>query len=377
MNTNNAKNIVFRGKMIGDGIVNYDSEFQKQILYALRILHLIPLDKYGKIDLSSNNVKYAKKAFKKTNVKETIVMDGKNVEVVKSKADYVIIISSDLMRSAILGQDTPYISSAVGMSTELLLSFIASPDIRWRGFFITNGENELAYSLKTASYISQATQSNNALSSLQISTTAGERNMNSLRYKESVGDIEYKFHGAINLQELQFTSTSQVFGRQSFDPSLFERYCEYMKKRLPEFNAKLGHYLLKNSAVRIPELGYKMDNDSMVAMVKYLFKKMLATNIKRATAFAKICHVEYKIITNPMLEYVDTEEGWITLTPDNVDDISFNCQDFYEETTTPETIQREKDTIEQTKVKAEIKKEKKEAQRAEAKKKKEDKNKKS
>lgn len=338
------KNILFRAKLKGEGVVNADSNDQKHILKGLEINHLLPMDDNGFIMMKPKNVKYSKKVFYSE--------DGENPY-------YKIMISSDAMRKAIFGQEMPFTSSMVANDEKLLINFIAHPATFLRGHMLTTGKNNNSFNRKSPVYTSNAIQSNDCVSYLEVKSSSGYNDSNSLFYEESVGEIEYNFSGNINLQEIQFMPLSEIFGRQAFNPDLFELYCERMKLYFDNFDAKLGHYLLKNCALEITERGFTVSDETIVDLVKYFFNKLLTAKLTKSKSFADVVEVQYKLVGNPLKDLRDDETNWITLNEDNVNDISFNTERFYVECENPLLIKREVETINTYKKNVEIKRNKK------------------
>lgn len=309
-----VKNILFRMKLNGNGIVNYDSNEQKWVYNSL------PTEKLNHMKTRHENVSYAKKRF---------FGSGDDIN---SK----IVISSDCLRHNIFIKESQTQSPNLIHNESLLYSFIASPSSLLRGYLFAKEET-----LKRSGALSicDALQSNDSVSTLETFSRSGAKNTdtekegsdNSFYKKEVIGDITYETNGVVDLMQLQFVSCDQIFDRYAFNPDLFPFYKQLMATKIPNFNSELGYHQQIWSDVKIPEYGFMLSNDNVVFMVKELFKKLLTLDIHKKNAFANVVSLEYKLVYNPIEDTMYNEENWIPVSnQSDIEAIDFEMENFYQ-----------------------------------------------
>lgn len=310
-----VKNILFRLKIKGHGIVNYDSKDQK---YAFNS-NWKDNSPLKKMHTNYENTSYAKK--------KLYGKDG-NVE------SYKISISSDCLRHEIFKDDVMFQSPNLIHSPALLYSFIASPVGLLRGYLFAEQEEQLKR--KSAITLIDAQQTCDAISYIEIFSKSGLKNKdidktdNTLFKKEVVGDIKYATEGNIDLAQMQFVSASQVFDRYALNPDFFETYKQFLKAKLPSFNSELGYFLIKDSSVGISEYGFMLSDEDVKCLIQMFFKKLLNMNIKRKNAFARTESLEYKLVYDPIDDRFEDENGWISINGiDDINTIEFDTEKFY------------------------------------------------
>lgn len=304
-----VKNILFRIKMKGNGIVNFDSSEQR-FMYNGTNLH--------NMKTMHENTSYAKKKFYK---------DGENL-------NYKISISSDCLRHEAFKDDVLVQSPNIINDDVLLYSFIASPASIIRGYLFANKKETLKR--KGALTITDAEQTCNAVSYIETFSRSGFKNQdedktdNSFYKKEVIGNIEYETIGNIDLMQLQFVGCDQIFDRYAFNPDKFNVYKQFLKTKLPGFDAELSYYSIKNSIVELSEYGYKMNNENILTLVRELFERLLKMNIKRKGSYAEVSKLEYKLVYDVIDDTFESEDGWNEISDRNdISSISFETEDFY------------------------------------------------
>jgi len=327
-----VKNVMFRITIKGNGIVNYDSGEQKNVWKEFK--------NKKEFDKKNDNYIFAKKNYYSSS-------DG--------ELEYKTKISSDCLRHNIFIDDIPFQSPNIASVPELLLQFIASPAALTRGYFFgVRGDSSIKRSTKLD--IIDAEQTNNAISDLEFFSRSGEKNDTSIFNKETIGNVEYKTNGSIDLEELQFCSCDEKFDRYSFNPDLFPQYKKILQTKLKSFNSELGFYKIKGTCIDISEYGFKLSNDDMLSLIKYLFIKILKLNIKRSKAFAKTDSLEYKLVYDPFEDKLNDNEGWITINNlDDINNINFEIEDHYIKTDTEDSLAIRKTLDDKAKEKKEIK----------------------
>ena len=313
MSTKKVKNVLFRTKIKGNGVVNFDSSEQR-FMFSGTELH--------NMKTRHENTNYAKKKFNK---------DG-------DKLTYKLSISSDCLRHDLFKEDALVQSPNLINNEHVLYSFIASPASLLRGYLFADTTETLKR--KGALTITDATQTCNAVSYIETFSKSGKKleledkvegkSDNSFFKKEVVGDIEYLAVGNIDLMGLQFVSCDKVFDRFNFNPDLFTTYKAFLKAKMPTFNSELGYYQIVGSTIEIPEYGFLIDNDNVILLVKELFRRLLSLNIQRRNSFARVSELEYKLVYDPIEDTIDSEDGWISLKTNNdIANVNFDIQQFY------------------------------------------------
>jgi len=309
-----VKNILFTADLIGNGVVNMDSNEQKWIFNGtdshLKSFH--------------NNTSYAKKNFYTS-------PDG--------KLTYKLKISSDCLKKDMFKSDVLAQSPKITYEDAVFYSFIASPMSLIRGYMFANKKETLKRD--GAITICDAEQTCTAVSFMETFSKSGEKTTNdgesdksdnTFYKKETVGDIKYSTFGDIDLMKLQFVSTDQVFDRYAFNPDKFSMYKSFLKLRLNNFNSELGYYGIKNSVLDIPEFGIKLSSENVLDLVKETLKKLVAINIKRKGSFAKVSSLKMKLVFDPIKDTLSSKDGWIELNSfEDIDNLSFEIEDFYTE----------------------------------------------
>jgi hypothetical protein len=311
MKNQKVKNILFKMKIKGNGIVNYDSSEQKWMINRTSLTHM---------KTRHDNTSFAKKRFYGTPEETT----------------YKIIISSDCLRHDIFSGDAPFHSPNVMNQENLLTAFIASPASLLRGYMFAG--KDVTYKRKSPFIITAAEQTNDAVSYIETFASSAPKNSdkdketadNSFYKKEVIGEIEYEATGFIDLMNLQFVSCDQVFDRYSFNPDLFNVYKQFMQSRMPSFDAELGYYQMAGSIVEIPEYGFKLSNVDMNNLVRSLFERMINMSIKRKDAYAQTSELQYKLVYDVIEDTMDSEDGWMSIDSElDIATIKLDVEDFY------------------------------------------------
>lgn len=312
-----VKSIIFKTDLIGNGIVNMDSNEQKFIFNGtdshLKSFH--------------RNTSYSKKNFYRDE---------------EGNLTYKIKISSDCLKNAMFKNDVISQSPKITHEDAVLYSYIASPMSLIRGYMFANKTETLKRS--GAFNICDAEQTCNSVSYMETFSKSGEKitndvdsdkSDNSFYKKETIGNISYSTIGSIDLMGLQFVSADQVFDRYSLNPDKFSIYKSFLKLRLNNFNSELGYYGIKNTVLDIPEFGFKLSDENVIELVKETLKRMLLINIKRKGAFANVSSLKIKLVYDPLVDTMSSKDNWIEIkTQEDIDNLSFEVEDFYTEVNT-------------------------------------------
>lgn len=342
-----AKSILLRIELEGNGIVNFDSKDQKFLW-----------NKLSREKWNHDNINFAKKVWEYNE-------DG--------KLTYKVKISSDSLRHAIFGDNIPCQTPNVSDNQIVYLTYLASPSAICRGYM--NTDKDYQYKKKSALSLTSAVQTNNTLSSIEVGTTSGVKNTdenksdNTLHYHETIGDITYLATGVIDLMQLQFVSMDEIFDRLALNSDYFNVYKTALKYKMSTFNSEPKYYHYKSSDIEIPELGFVFSNDDMNFLVKYLLKSILKTNIKKRNAYANVSKVQIKIVEDCTIDTKNSNDGWIDLTNDVIDNLNLDVEVFFEEENNIEKVKELRFEFEEA---DRIRKEESKKKKEDAKKKKEE-----
>lgn len=308
-----VKNILIKADLIGNGIVNMDSNEQKWVFNG----------ENSHLQSRYDNVSYAKKNFYRGS---------------DNKLTYKIKISSDCLKNEMFKTEVIAQSPKISHELGVLYSYIASPMSLIRGYLFANKQETLKRS--GALTICDAEQTCGAVSTLEFFAKSGEKTQNdgttdksdnTIYKKESVGDISYLTFGNIDLMKLQFVSADQVFDRYAFNPDYFSMFKSFLSLRLKNFVSELGYYKIKGSALEIPEYGVKLSNENVLDLVKEILTKFININIKRKGSFAKVSKLKIKLVFDPLVDTFNSEDNWIEIsTLEDINNLSMDITDFYE-----------------------------------------------
>lgn len=310
-----VKSILFKLELKGEGVVNFDSSNQ-------RYLWNENTKGSGQERCDFDNVNFAKKRWYKND---------------NGSFNHKLIVSSNCLRHSIFADDTLFQSPNIINNSNLLNSMIASPGLILRGYMFA--EKSPALSIKRSSVLSitDAEQTNNAVSSIETFNRSGEKiideNKSDITFfkKETVGKITYESIGAIDLMQMQFVSCDQLFDRLAFNPDNFSNYSRFLSTKLPNFKSKLSYYQIKGSSIELPEYGFVFSKENVVFLTKDLFRKMLNLKISKASAYAEVINIQYKLVYDPFENKLNSVDGWNNLTKEAIENLDFETEDFYTE----------------------------------------------
>lgn len=294
------KSILFRGKIKGNGIVNFDSTDQRWILKER-----FPNERSA---LSHDNVKIAKHTFYKTGETE----DGKPIWQRK------LCISSNCLRNAVFGGDFPFQNTTILHHPDLLIQVLGSVASLLRGYMYA-AEGKPALKRKSPMMITAAEQTSEGMSYFEVGTMSGakktkededEAGDTSLHYEEKISGVDYEFEGALDLGELQFVSFSQAYDRLAVLPDYEEEYRKALATALGSKIGDVGFYLRKGALIRTPEEGLLLTQDQVAVLVAEFFQRLMALHIRRAKGYAALAELEVKFVKNPIEDTFVNSGGW-------------------------------------------------------------------
>ena len=293
--------ILFKGRVKGKGIVNYDSKDQKWVLRER-----FPEQRDY---LRHDNIRIAKHAFYKVGEK-----DGKPVWEKR------LYISADCLRQAIFGEDFPFQNTMIMQHPDLLLKVIATIPALVRGYFYAE-EGKISLKRKSPLMVTGAEQVAGGVSHFEVNTMSGQKRQKenvddlsdtSLHYEEKIGEVEYAFEGAIDIKELQFISMSETYDRLAVNPDQCEKYRKYLGKQLDSEVGNMQYYQIKSAVIKMPEEGILLTQGQVAKIIGEVVKRILSLRIQRSKGYAHISSLEAKILRDPF-DNMGDEGGWISI----------------------------------------------------------------
>lgn len=292
-----TKSILFKVKLAGKGGVNYDSNDQK---YYFNRQANIPHQKH-------DNVNFHKGRYYNSGVK-----NDKGNEILVKK----LSISSDCIFRSMFADTQTSANVNIMHDNNTLLKYLASPTALIKGYLFTDH----GIKRKSAVTLTDAEQTNNAVSSIEVFSRSGPKNSkeevgdkadNTFFFKETFGEIEYEARGAINIDELRFIPMSEVHGRLAVNPDLYDIYSKYLSNHLGEI--PMPAYYHKSTYDEFPEYGILLSDEQVIKLVNEIIKRLAFINIDKRTAYTHTEAITIKIVNEPLYDTMNSPDGWITI----------------------------------------------------------------
>ena len=260
----------------GQGLVNYNGS---QVPFRFKD----DMKNNGKV---SNNGSFAKE-----NIYKTIVLDKDGNE--KTSYVYKKIISSNLLRKCILGDENDVNADKLASNDALRVAYLSQDNVIARGYCVL-GKSNVDIKRKSGVSVLDAEQISNTVTWLETRTAEGKRDDTSLFFKETCGEIKYKSNIYIDIKQLQFVSVDDNYDRISLADGDVEPFVKQINKRYGENNAHGGNWATTKTNV-IGEQGVVLSNKVVNNIIREIVKKTLDINIKRSGSFAKTESVKIAI----------------------------------------------------------------------------------
>ncbi|MBQ2408390.1 MAG: hypothetical protein II309_03050 [Bacilli bacterium] len=341
----NVQSIEFELNLEGNGCVNFDSSEQSFFLRESNLLK-------GK---SYNNILFTKKNFRKNE-------DG--------EYEYHVKVSSECLRHNIFKEYMPFHSPTIMQCPNIFYTALTHPAYLLRGYMFTQGGvNTLKR--KGPLYITDAEEIGEWRKEIAFDfhTRSGEKESNlgkgdddtkdtSLYKIETVGNLQYKAKGGIDVSELQFISADPLYDRMAIDVDGGENqkiYLNALEKNCVNFKPEFKYYYLPNSYCgdEWAERGILLNQETTNMMIKYLLENMLNISIQRRNAYLKTNN----IILTVNIKNSNSEKITIN-TLEDIEHLSFDCCVKYVESDL-EKIQKNQDMVDILKKQKEEKKQSK------------------
>lgn len=340
MTVENVREVAMVIELEGQGIVQTDSSEFKHIFKKC----------VGGFNITHDNNIFAKSnLYKNPDYVPTPYKDGDGEasEKVDYKDQFIrkIKISGACLRHAIHEDVMPFHSPMFFQNKAIRQDILTSKDYHLRGHLSApNKQSDDSTVIKMASAytITDAEVCNDAVSRLEVRTTAGARDATSYFYEETQGTAEYRAIGIFNFATAQFISSSVTADRMALSPEDCPLFVMNMTKKYGADSFKEGYFHLNNAAMPVAESGYLLSEKYQIDLLKHLLKKIVSINITKRSSYAKVKSVKIKYIVNPLTDLVSDPEGWLdvydsaTKTLNLELDITPKC--FYSEATLDEIV---------------------------------------
>lgn len=287
--TMDTKQIAFEVTLEGVGVVQFDQSSQ-QYYYK-------DAERTAKLEqLGNDNINFAK-----ANYYNNPEYDPTNPNSRAKKFLRKIKISGAGLRHATHEATMPFHTPQFFQNPAIRTEILSSMDYILRGYMYapSKGAGDAETIRRASSYIiTDAEECGDAVSSIEVHTTTGERNNTSLFYLESIGESKYVAKGFINLDQLQFISASSNADRMALNAEDLLTVIPAMKEKYGEDSVKLGYYHLVGATKPLAEKGLILSDEFVSKMVNYLFELISNLKITRKSAYAKTSKIRVKLIND-------------------------------------------------------------------------------
>lgn len=229
-------------------------------------------------------------SFGKENVySHTIIdADGNNKVVQVGKK----VISSNLLRKEILGDENSVNSDKLISNDKLRVALLSQDNVLARGFM--SAGRSLTLKRKSGVTVLDAEQTSDTVTWLETRTKEGERNETSLHFKETCGHIEYQTEILFDIKQLQFVSIDDNYDRMSLTAKDVNGFIEHIDGRYGKGNATFGNWGTTHLNV-IGEQGIVLSDKVVANIIRETIKRVFDLNIQKASAFAKTQSIKIAI----------------------------------------------------------------------------------
>lgn len=293
INKTNVKYIDINVTLRGRGILNFDSIDQFKMYNKWRASN--ELEKIQ----SHKNLKFAKANY--YDVDDKTKPGGKTIVRIPK-------LSGDWIRHQLFAESTPRNNSNATLSKDTLITAIAHPDSIIRGYMFADKQETIKR--KSGIAVTDAELSNNAVPTLDIQSTSGARTVNSMFYRENIGDAEWKFNVVINLNELKFISMSDIYDRRAVPKDLEEAYVKKLNEYFKTNDIIPDYYAIAGGTNKIPERGILLSDDQTLILVNRILKNIISIHHgSSCTGHAWFKSMQIAFISNigDTNEYISTD----------------------------------------------------------------------
>lgn len=228
--------------------------------------------------------------FAKENIYRETVIDENGVEKIIEIPKK--IVSSNLIRKTICGDENLVNADKLINIPKLRTALLSQDNTIVRGFTAIKNDNNLKRA--TALTVTDAEQISNTVTWLETRTAEGERNDNSLFYKETCGEITYKSKIFFDIKQIKFISIDDNYDKMSLKETDVEDFIADINNRYGEGNATFGNWGTTHLNL-IGEQGIVLSNKVVANCIRETIKRILEINITRAGSYAKTSSLKIAI----------------------------------------------------------------------------------
>ena len=257
----------------GKGLVNFNgSSVPKRFVKQMSV--------NGKV--SSNG------SFAKEHIYGETFVDENGVK--KEKKIYKKIISDNLLRKMIFGDENDINADKLCSIDKLRVAYLSQDNVIARGHCVL-GRTDVDIKRKGGFCVTDAEQTNNVETWLETRTKEGERNDTSLFFKEKCGDIEYLSNILVDFRQLKFISIDENYDRVSLSIKDVEPFIKSIESRYGEGSAIFGNWGTTQTNL-VGEEGIVLSDKVVLNILREVMKKILSINIIRSGSYAKTSFVK-------------------------------------------------------------------------------------
>jgi hypothetical protein len=297
-----VKSILFKLTIKGTGGVNFDSGDQKYLYNRMKT----------QSSRNDNNMYHKGNYYEITKSKDGV----DEIAVIKRQK-----ISSNCLRHYIYKNDIPIQSVNNNKVDNIRYDFSASFAGLTRGYlFVDSGSGGLKRT--SCLQITDAEEIKNdgkyTVSNMEQFTKSGEKTTSedtkstSIFKRETFGDIKYLAKGNINLDLLQFLSTSPQYDRQAFLEDEYKLMKPYLEKHFEEsFPENICYYKKQTDVMNFGESGILLDSSKIKKLVKYILNNLINLYIhKSQSGYAEVEKLEIKFVEDVLSDRFNDDDGW-------------------------------------------------------------------
>lgn len=274
-----TKHIFFKVNLEGNGVFNRND---KAVLWNEKRLGFCLFDEIHR------NVLVAKKRLVKT---KTESAENGSERLVPQ-----VFVSSNCIRDLIFSYDSG------GDCLQTAINYCPAGDRNllygtFEGLVRGYVHAETSTKRKSPLSVTDARQVGGSELTLEVQTTKGPRDENSLVYAETLGDVSYEAVGFLDLSELSFVSCSDIFDRRAVDVDRVEDFkaAVAVSSKCKE-TLGLGYFCKSTSSSILAEYGIKMSKNHVSALAIETLSRVLGIFGTRRGGYIKAVSVDVELI---------------------------------------------------------------------------------
>jgi hypothetical protein len=296
---NKIESILIKATLIGNGIVNFDSNEQKWLWNKQN----------GVEHVKHNNVSFGKGRYY-----ETLDVDGN--KVIRKTA----VISSDCLRHAMYETEQPVHMPNVMHNMILLVNSLANKASIERGWQVSapklNWHRKSSFTLDCARAIesSQPMLETYAKSSERDNSKDEEKSNANFFKREVRGDTKYELIGSIDTTEIGFIPMSEPHDRVNIHSDQAKQFCDKLSLSLNSEVQEPQFYQKQGDIYGIPEYGVLLTQEQRKLLILDILERLARLSIRRSSSgWVEMENLQIKLVKNPLQDRYNLDEKWITV----------------------------------------------------------------